>query len=181
MAHTWSPRRRRLREALGYLRWCYLPWRTTAVTGVYDLLATRALSDHRLYLNLGCWQEARTTDDACQALVHLVAAAAALGPRDRLLDVGFGFAEQDISWMESCHKPRHDRLCWLSQKRAETWSCIRRVKARKPRTFPGGTTSMALEVDRRGLTNRVTTSVTPVCMEADRACQIEPLGHGRIP
>jgi ubiquinone/menaquinone biosynthesis C-methylase UbiE len=34
-----------------------------------------------------------------------VAATAALGPRDRLLDVGFGFAEQDIYWMETC-RPR---------------------------------------------------------------------------
>jgi hypothetical protein len=60
MANALSPRRRRLREALGYLRWCYLPWRTTAVTGVDDLLATRALSDHGLHLNLGYWREACT-------------------------------------------------------------------------------------------------------------------------
>ena len=105
MAHVPSPRRGRLREALGYLRWCDLPWRTTAVTGDYDLLATRAPSDHGLYLNLGYWREARTIDDACRALVHLVAATAALGPGDRLLDVGFGFAEQDLYWMETC-RPR---------------------------------------------------------------------------
>jgi hypothetical protein len=55
MSHASPPRRRRLRDALGYLRWCYLPWRTTSATGVYDLLATRALSDHGLYLNLGYW------------------------------------------------------------------------------------------------------------------------------
>ena len=105
MAHDLSPRRGRLREALGYLRWGYLPWRTTSVTGVYDLLGTRALSDHGLYLNLGYWREARTIDGACQALVRLVADTAALGPGDRLLDVGFGFAEQDLYWMETC-RPR---------------------------------------------------------------------------
>jgi SAM-dependent methyltransferase len=105
MAHARSLWGRRLREALGYLRWGYLPWRTTAVTGVYDLLGTRALSDHGLYLNLGYWREARTIDGACQALVRLVAETAALGPRDRLLDVGFGFAEQDLYWMETC-RPR---------------------------------------------------------------------------
>ena len=28
-------------------------------------------------------------------------------------------------------KARHDRLCWVSQKRAEKRSCIRRLKARE--------------------------------------------------
>ena len=123
MAHGLSPRHGRLREALGYLRWCYLPWRTTSVTGVYDLLATRALSDHGLYLNLGYWREARTIDDACQALVRLVAETAALGPGDRLLDVGFGFAEQDIDWMET-YRPQ--RIIGVNL----TWSQVRLARER---------------------------------------------------
>jgi cyclopropane fatty-acyl-phospholipid synthase-like methyltransferase len=106
MSDASSPRRRRLCDALGYLRWCYLPWRTTSVTGIYDLLATRALSDHGLYLNLGYWHQARTIDDACQAMATLVASTAALSPQDQLLDVGFGFAEQDLYWMETFHPQR---------------------------------------------------------------------------
>ena len=100
-----SPRRRWRREALGYLRWCYLPWRTMSVTFVYDFLSTRALSDHGLYLNLGYWLQARTIDDACRA-DPLVASTVALGPRDTLLDVGFGFAEQDLYWMEAFRPQR---------------------------------------------------------------------------
>ena len=76
MSRLSSPRRRRLREALGYLRWCYLPRRMTSVTEVYDLLGTRALTEHGLWLNLGYWREARTLDEACQALAHLVASTA---------------------------------------------------------------------------------------------------------
>ena len=122
-----SPRHRRLREALGYLRWFYVPGRTTSVTGLYDLLSTRALSDHGLYLNLGYWPQAHTIDEACQAMTTLVASTAALGPGDTLLDVGFGFAEQDLSWMETF---RPQRIIGVNL----TWSQVRlaheRVAAR---------------------------------------------------
>jgi len=52
-----------------------------------------------LWLNLGYWETAREYPDAARALATLVAEAAALGPADELLDVGFGFAEQDIFWV----------------------------------------------------------------------------------
>jgi hypothetical protein len=59
------------------------------------------------------------------------------------------------------HKPRHDRLCWLIQKHPEKRSCIRRLKARETEYIPLlKLTYMALEIDRRDLTNRVTTSFT---------------------
>ena len=54
-----------------------------------------------LWLNLGYWKEARTYPDACVAMAGLVADAARLSPEDELLDVGFGFAEQDFVWLES--------------------------------------------------------------------------------
>ena len=56
--------------------------------------------DRPLWLNLGYWQTARTYPEAASAMARLVAEAAQLGANDRLLDVGFGFAEQDFFWLE---------------------------------------------------------------------------------
>jgi microcystin synthetase protein McyJ len=53
-----------------------------------------------LWLNLGYWKTARTYPEAAAALACLVADAARLGPDKELLDVGFGFAEQDLLWLE---------------------------------------------------------------------------------
>lgn len=53
-----------------------------------------------LWLNLGYWESARYYPDAAQALATVLAEAAGLGPSDELLDVGFGFAEQDLFWLE---------------------------------------------------------------------------------
>lgn len=52
-----------------------------------------------LWLNLGYWEHAKTYPEAAAALARLVAEHAALSSRDRLLDVGFGFAEQDFLWL----------------------------------------------------------------------------------
>lgn len=56
--------------------------------------------DRPLWLNLGYWQTARTYPEAASAMARLVAEAAQLSADDRLLDVGFGFAEQDFFWLE---------------------------------------------------------------------------------
>jgi microcystin synthetase protein McyJ len=53
-----------------------------------------------LWLNLGYWKSARTYPEAASALAGLVGEAARLGPGKELLDVGFGFAEQDFLWLE---------------------------------------------------------------------------------
>ncbi|HEX7480118.1 MAG TPA: methyltransferase domain-containing protein [Polyangiales bacterium] len=53
-----------------------------------------------LWLNLGHWKNARTYPQAAEAMAARVAEAAQLGPNDSLLDVGFGFAEQDMFWVE---------------------------------------------------------------------------------
>ena len=52
-----------------------------------------------LWLNLGYWEKARTYPEACQALAQILGDAAELNAEDRQLDVGFGFAEQDIYWV----------------------------------------------------------------------------------
>lgn len=53
-----------------------------------------------LWLNMGYWKEARTYPDACAALAVKLAEAARLGPEDTVLDAGFGYAEQDLLWVE---------------------------------------------------------------------------------
>jgi microcystin synthetase protein McyJ len=54
-----------------------------------------------LWLNLGYWKTARTYPDAAKAMARILGEAAALGPSDELLDVGFGFAEQDFFFIEN--------------------------------------------------------------------------------
>ncbi|AKS36660.1 hypothetical protein AFA91_26145 [Mycolicibacterium goodii] len=49
-----------------------------------------------LWLNLGYWRTARTYPDACVAMVELLGTRAGLSHGDRVLDVGVGFAEQDL-------------------------------------------------------------------------------------
>jgi ubiquinone/menaquinone biosynthesis C-methylase UbiE len=66
----------------------------------YGVLGTAALTAHGLFLNLGYWRTARTIDEACRALVVLVAETAGMGPDDVVVDVGFGFGEQDLLWMD---------------------------------------------------------------------------------
>ncbi|MGD1204788.1 methyltransferase domain-containing protein [Mycobacterium seoulense] len=53
-------------------------------------------SSKPLWLNLGYWKVARTYPDACAAMVELLGTRARLEPSDRVLDVGVGFAEQDL-------------------------------------------------------------------------------------
>src|SRR5262249_8501777 len=59
-----------------------------------------AESEKPLWLNLGYWKSARTYPEAATAMACLLADAAQLGPNDELLDVGFGFAEQDFLWLQ---------------------------------------------------------------------------------
>ena len=72
--------------------------RPATARDLYGLLSTRAFTEHGFYLNLGYWQTARTIDEACEALAALVDETAAMGPEDDVVDVGFGFADQDILW-----------------------------------------------------------------------------------
>lgn len=53
-----------------------------------------------LWLNLGYWERARTYSEACEALAKVLGDAAQLSPEDKQLDVGFGFAEQDMYWIK---------------------------------------------------------------------------------
>lgn len=54
-----------------------------------------------LWLNLGYWEHARTYTEAARAMAKQLGDAAQLCRTDTVLDVGFGFAEQDIYWVEN--------------------------------------------------------------------------------
>ena len=90
----------RLKDTFALLSLLARPAKTRA-RAVYELLSTRnTMAEHSLYLNLGYWVEATTYDGACQELADLLAQAAGLGAGDEVLDVGFGFADADLFWME---------------------------------------------------------------------------------
>ena len=103
-----------LREAFAYLDWLFNPFSRIETTRVYDLLSTRAATRDGLYLNLGYWREARQLDEACDALAALVAETGGMGPGDEVLDVGYGFGDQDLYWMRryrpgADHRTQHHR------------------------------------------------------------------------
>ncbi|HXG65459.1 MAG TPA: methyltransferase domain-containing protein [Blastocatellia bacterium] len=67
----------------------------------------RALADHnslcreKLYQNLGYWKDnPPDLDAAAEAMADLLAVTARLSQNDRVLDAGFGYADQDIFWAE---------------------------------------------------------------------------------
>jgi erythromycin 3''-O-methyltransferase len=59
------------------------------------------LTERTLYRNVGYWKDNPTTlDDASEALARTAAEKLELSANDRLLDVGFGYGDQDMYWME---------------------------------------------------------------------------------
>lgn len=69
-------------------------------SNLYTLLGSDSCftTDH-LYLNLGLWNKnTKTLDQASVNLAHRMAVLADLNNSHHLLDVGFGFAEQDLYW-----------------------------------------------------------------------------------
>ncbi|MFM7203092.1 MAG: class I SAM-dependent methyltransferase [Myxococcota bacterium] len=53
-----------------------------------------------LWLNVGYWKSAVTYPEACEALTRLLGEQAQLSTAHEALDCGFGFAEQDLLWLE---------------------------------------------------------------------------------
>ena len=113
-----------LRRTAAIAGWLANPFRRTSVAGIYDAIATDAISESGLYLNLGYWRDADTIDDACTALVHLIGERAGLGPGDDVVDVGFGFGDQDIYWART-FAPR--RITGLNITRSQVDEARRRV------------------------------------------------------
>lgn len=86
------------RRSLRYANWLYNPFHRLDAVRIYDLLATGSATRQGLYLNLGYWRNVSDIDGASAALAMLVGERAGIGPGDTVLDVGFGFADQDMLW-----------------------------------------------------------------------------------
>lgn len=67
---------------------------------VPTLNSSFAEEDKPLWLNLGYWKNARTYREACEDMARLLADHGGFRSVDRLLDVGFGFGEQDLLWVK---------------------------------------------------------------------------------
>jgi ubiquinone/menaquinone biosynthesis C-methylase UbiE len=100
-----APSSASLSDSLRLVNWIYNPFQSLDVAGVYNLLSTHAPTERGLWLNLGYWRAAQTLDDACEAMAALVADAGGMTKEDEVLDVGFGFADQDLYWAKR-YQPR---------------------------------------------------------------------------
>ena len=90
-----------LKTAAGLLK-LFLRRDKTRASDIYDLIGRHnAIGEKSLYLNLGFWKGGESYDEACQALAGALAEAAGMGPGDEVLDVGFGFADQDLYWAKA--------------------------------------------------------------------------------
>ncbi len=87
-----------LGESLGYLNWLLNPFHKLGTETIYDLIGHGVPTSQGLYLNLGYWENATTLGEACEALARRIATIAELSQQDRVLDCGFGFADQDMLW-----------------------------------------------------------------------------------
>jgi SAM-dependent methyltransferase len=66
----------------------------------YTLLDQHVFFGERTrYLNLGWWDRATSFDEASDALAEQVGLAAGMADGDTVLDVGFGFGDQDEYWL----------------------------------------------------------------------------------
>jgi SAM-dependent methyltransferase len=74
---------------------------------VYTLLDQHYFFGERTrYLNLGWWDGATSHDDASDALAEQLGLLAGMAEGDTVLDVGFGFADQDEYWLRRFHPAR---------------------------------------------------------------------------
>jgi ubiquinone/menaquinone biosynthesis C-methylase UbiE len=100
---AWSrqPLGRKIRDLLRFVSLFFIPSRRGSST-LYDLISTtNYFTERTLFRNLGFWRDAPATlDDACEAMARLAGETAGLDARDRVLDAGFGFGDQDLYWME---------------------------------------------------------------------------------
>lgn len=95
---------------------------------IYDLMGTNNhIGEQSLYLNMGYWDKAETYDHACEALARRLGESAGLASTDEVLDVGFGFGDQDIFWMENF---RPQRICGLNSSPKQVQHAQKRVAER---------------------------------------------------
>lgn len=93
-------------ESLKLFSFLALPLQGRA-SSLYDLLdEANSLGENARYLNLGYWAKGATDLDAAgEAMAELMAETAELKPSDEILDVGFGYADQDLYWART-YRPK---------------------------------------------------------------------------
>ena len=93
-------------RSLSLLSLAFIP-ASGRVRTLYRALAdVNSLCGEKLYQNLGYWKDdPDSLDMAAEAMADLLARTASLSGADEALDVGFGFADQDIFWAEK-YQPR---------------------------------------------------------------------------
>lgn len=80
--------------------WALLRGERRQASLVYGLLGERLFFGERTrYLNLGWWEHATSFDAAGDDLAEQLGLAAGMGAGDTVLDVGFGFGDQDEYWL----------------------------------------------------------------------------------
>lgn len=97
-----TDRLRRLSQSLGDIPTGILTWFFSDTASLYDVLGTQPGVGN--YLNLGWWtheyEPSELTEEiiteACRELVRQLASFGRIEPEDRILDVGFGFGQQDV-------------------------------------------------------------------------------------
>ena len=88
-----------VRRSVRALALLLTPGRRQAAT-LYALLdQSTFLGERTRYLNLGWWDGAANFDNAGDALAEQVGLAAGMAEGDTVLDVGFGFGDQDEYWL----------------------------------------------------------------------------------
>lgn len=100
---TWTRLARELRNSAALLF-----NRSRERADLFYELASREnyMNERTQYFNVGYWKKGETNlDDASEALAHLAGDSLGLNPRDRLLDVGFGYGDQDL-YLTEHFKPR---------------------------------------------------------------------------
>ena len=99
-------------QSLSLIRLAFIPVSGSVRTLYRALADVNSLCSEKLYQNLGYWKAAPDSPDspdsldmAAEAMADLLARTASLSRADEALDVGFGFADQDIFWAEK-YQPR---------------------------------------------------------------------------
>ena len=66
------------------------------INTLYSMWGSHVMSHNTTFINLGYWKNADCMDDAGRDLAHLLAEHANISIGDDVLDVGFGYGDQDI-------------------------------------------------------------------------------------